>query len=156
MNCPACGNPVDKSDNFCPQCYVRIEPPSLWRKFLSLFQNLAKSGPHTINIKESVTIKTVGRDGEHHEYHSMDDVPPKIRSDIEALEGEAQKAKGNVLSVKETSQLVKGTTSNTISRKDVSVYKITDASGKERINHSLDEMPPEIRAAIKQAEEKLK
>jgi len=33
------------------------------------------------------------------------------------------------------------------------VYKIIDDSGVERTYHSLNEMPPEIRAAIKQAEE---
>ncbi len=43
-----------------------------------------------------------------------------------------------------------------IRRKNISVYKIVDESGVERIFHSLEEMPPEIRAAIAEAEEKSK
>ena len=156
MNCPACGNPVGESDHFCPKCYARIEPPGLWQKLLSLFKDVAKAGPHPLTITKSVTIKTVGRDGVRHEYHSLDDVPPKMRSEIEALEGEAEKVKGNEISVKETSHSLTGTLSTTISRKDVSVYKIVDAKGVEHIYHSLDEIPPDIRAAIEQAEGKLK
>jgi hypothetical protein len=155
MNCPECGNQVGDSDPFCPKCCACIEPLSLWRTFLSLFQRAARPGPHIVNIKKSVTIKTVGRDGEHHEYHSMDDVPPEIRSEIEALEEEAKKEKGNELSVTETSQTADAITSSIIRRKNVSVFKFIDASGVEHIYHSLDEMPPEIRTAIEQAKEKL-
>ena len=34
------------------------------------------------------------------------------------------------------------------------MYKIVDGSGVERIYHSLEEMPPEIREAIAKAEGK--
>jgi hypothetical protein len=33
-----------------------------------------------------------------------------------------------------------------IVRKNTQVFKIKDASGKEQVYHSLDEMPPETRA----------
>ena len=38
MNCPDCGIAVEKTDRFCPKCFARIEPPSLWRRLVSLFQ----------------------------------------------------------------------------------------------------------------------
>jgi hypothetical protein len=79
------------------------------------------------------------KDGGKHEYHSLDEAPPELRGEIEKLESEALK---------------ENIPSKVISRKSVSVYKIKDASGNERIYHSLDELPPEIRAAVEQAQKK--
>jgi hypothetical protein len=86
----------------------------------------------------------------------MEEAPSEIRAEIEALEKEAAQDKGNELSVTETSQTGDAVTSKSIYRKNVSVYKIVDESGVERTYHSLKEMPPEIRAAIAEAEEKSK
>ena len=47
-------------------------------------------------------------------------------------------------------------TSKIIRRKNVFVYKIIDESGVERTYHSLEEIPPEIRAAIEEAEKQSK
>jgi hypothetical protein len=107
-------------------------------------------------VKKSVIIKTVGEDGEQHEYSSMEEAPPKIRAEIEAIEREAAQQRGNELSVKETSQAGNAITLKKIHRMNISVYKITDDSGVERTYHSLEEMPPEIRAAIAEAENKSK
>jgi hypothetical protein len=106
--------------------------------------------------KESVTIKTVGEDGVEHEYSSMEEVPPEIRAEIETVEREAAQAKGKELSVTETSRRGNTITSKITHRKDFSVYKIVDESGVERVYHSLEEMPPEVRAAIAEAESKPK
>jgi hypothetical protein len=151
MNCPECGNPVENADKFCPKCYARIEPPGLWRRFLSLFQPSGKSTAHVFDIKRSVTIKTVGKDGERHEYHSLAEVPPELRSEIETLEVDASKEQADAL----TAQITDGTRLNFISKKSVTVFKIKDASGKERVYHSLEELPPEIRAAVEKAQRKL-
>ena len=155
MNCPECGSPVVESDRLCPRCCARIERPSLWRRFLSLFRGEAKRGRPVVNLKKSVTIKTVGASGEKHEYHSLAEVPPEIRSEIEALEAEAKQGKDNELSFMETSQGQDVFRSKFIRRQSVSTYKITDPSGAERIYHSLEEMPPELRAAIERATKKL-
>jgi hypothetical protein len=127
----------------------------LWRRFLSRFQGAARPALPIVNIKKTVSIKTVGADGEHHEYHSLAEAPPEIRAEIEALEAEAGKEKGNELSVVENSQAGNVFTSNVIRRKNVSVFKVIDDSGAERVYHSLDEMPPEIRTAFEQAQKKL-
>ena len=85
-------------------------------------------------------------------YSSLDEAPPEIRAEIEALEREALQQKGEELSVTERSQRGNALTSKTIHRKNVTVYKLVDESGVERVYHSLEEMPPEIRAAIAQAD----
>lgn len=114
----------------------------------------ASSGFGSNIVKKSVSIRTVGEDGQRHEYSSMEDVPPDVRAKIEALEREAMQERGDELSVTETSRTGNTIRSKTLKEKKVSVYKIVDASGVERIYHSLEEMPPEIRAAISDAEEK--
>ena len=82
--------------------------------------------------------------------------PPEIQSQIEALEKEAAQESGKELCVTETSQTGSAITSKTIREKNISVYKIVDESGVERVYHSLEEMPPKVRAAIAEAERKLK
>jgi hypothetical protein len=116
----------------------------------SLSQDGAKPGPNV--VKRSVTIRTVGEDGQAHEYSSMKEVPAEVRSEIEALEKEAAQETGTELSVTETSRTGNAIRSKIIRRKNVSVYKIVDESGVEWVYHSLEEMPPEIRAAIVEAE----
>jgi len=141
MNCPACGNAVAETDQFCPKCYARLEPPGLWRKFLSWLAPSGKSSSVLkINVTKNVSIKTSDKDGQHHEYHSLEEAPPELRAEIEKLETEALKdppAPGV-----------------TVTRKTFSTFKIQDASGNEKVYHSLDEMPPEIRAAIEEAQKK--
>ena len=151
MNCPGCGNAVEKGAQFCPNCYARIEPPGLWRRFLSLFQPAGTPARRIVNIKKTVNIKTTGKDGRRHEYHSLAEAPPEVRAEIEKLEAEALKEPGDTI-VSETSD---GRTSKIISEKSVSLFRVTDASGNVRTYHSLDELPPEIRAAMEQAQKKI-
>lgn len=152
MNCPQCGTAVAVTDQFCSKCFARLEPPGLWRRFLSLFQFAGQSRPHVLNIKKTVTIKTVGEDGQPHEYHSLDEVPPAMRAEIEKLESEVMKEKGDSMSFAETSPMGNAITSGIIKGKSVSVFKIKDASGNERIYHSLDQLPPHIRVLVERAQ----
>jgi hypothetical protein len=128
---------------------------------LAILAELGRQGRHWSKpgsniVEKSVTIKTVGEDGEQHEYSSMEEAPPEIRAEIETLEREAMQEKAKELSVTETSQRGNAITSKIMHRKDISVYKIVDESGVERVYHSLEEMPPEIRAAIAEAQNKSK
>jgi len=150
MNCVGCGQPVEKDAQFCPKCFARIEPPNLWRRFLSMFQAPVRPVRRIVNIEKTVNIKTTDKDGQVHEYHSLEEAPPEIRAELERLEAEALKEKGETI----VSQTSAGATSKIISEKKVSLFKVIDASGQERTYHSLDEMPPEIRAAMEQAQEK--
>ena len=148
MKCPDCGNPLEKQAQFCPKCYAKIEPPSLWQRFLSLFQSSAESPSRTFTIKKTVTIKT-NEDGERREYNSLEQAPPEIRSEIEKLQAEAEKeALGAPLS--------EGPGHKFVMKKTVSLFRVKDASGNERVYHSVEELPPEIRAAFEKASGKLK
>src|SRR5271163_1992154 len=151
MDCPGCGSPVEKEAQFCPKCYARIEPPSLWKRFVSLFQTTGTPARRTINLHKTVTIKTTDPDGTRHEYHSMAEAPPEIRAELEKIESEAMKdAGGSALS-----QTFDGATSTIFTKKSVSVIKMKDAAGNEKIYHSLGELPPQVRAAFERAKLKL-
>jgi hypothetical protein len=110
--------------------------------------------PQTTIMKKSVSITTTDADGTQHEYSSMEEAPPEIRSQLEALEKEADQQKGDAISITESSQQGSTFTSKVIQHKNISVYKIVDESGVEHTYHSLEEMPPEIRAAFEEAEKK--
>lgn len=140
MNCPECGNAVLETDQFCSKCFARLKPPSLWRKFLSLFQVVNTPQRHILTIKKTATIKTTDKDSQRHEYHSLDEAPPELRAEIEKLESEALK---------------ENVTPGMISKKSVTLFKVKDASGNERIYHSLDELPPEIQEAVRRAQDKM-
>lgn len=159
MACPACGNIVAVTDQFCPKCFARLEPPSLWRKFLSLFQPAIQSSNKShrplITIKKTVDIRTTDKDGVKHEYHSLNEVPAEMRAEIEKLESAALGGMGASTSASETSQAGSVTKSRFVFQKDVSVYKVRDVSGNERVYHSLEELPPEIRAAFEKARNKI-
>jgi Double zinc ribbon len=144
MNCPNCGNPIEAQAQFCPKCYAPIEAPSLWRKFLSLFAFKPRSGRPIVKIKKTITIRTKDKDGQQHEYHSVDELPPELAAEVKKLQSEALKD----ISYKSSSD---GLTTNITRRKSATIFKIKEPSGAERVYHSLDEMPPELRAAFEKA-----
>ena len=159
MACPACGTTVAVTDQFCPKCFARLEPPSLWRKFLSMFQtsNRAANKPrrHLVTIKKTVDIRTTDKDGIKHEYHSLDEVPLEMRAEFEKLESAALGEMGASPSATETSPEGDATKSRFVFKRNVSMYKVRNASGSERIYHSLEELSPEIRAALEKARNKM-
>jgi uncharacterized protein YrzB (UPF0473 family) len=112
-------------------------------------------GSHDMEVERSVSVKIVGEDGQEREYHSLEEVPPEIRAELAALEAAATRQKPDELSVTETSKGLTITTRTNVSR-DVTVYKFVDEQGVERVYHSLEELPPGIRAAAAEAERKLK
>jgi hypothetical protein len=149
MNCPACGTPVEKDAPFCPKCYARIEPPSLWLRFLRLFQTTGKPRRPVITIKKTVSIKTTDKDGQRHDYHSMEELPPELRAEIEKMESEAVKE-----GLSSSSSSSNDVTTKIVRKRTYSVFKVKDASGNEQVYHSLDELPSEIRAALEKAQQK--
>ena len=148
MKCPDCGNPVQPDAQFCPKCYARIEPPGLWQRLLWLIQGLITPSRPLIKVHKTVTIKTTDQQGQQHEYHSLAEVPPEMRAEVETLESEA---------LKDTfrSSSKPGFTATITTEKSVSLFRVKDASGKERVYHSLEELPPEIRAAVERIKKKV-
>ena len=143
MNCSACGNPVENGAQFCPKCFAPIAAPSFWQKLSSFFQPKKPPRP-LISIKKTVTIKSTDKDGVQHEYHSLDQLPPELAEEIKKLEG---------TSLKEVSKefVSEGLTAQMSFKKSISVFRIKDASGREQVYHSLEEMPPELRAVVEKA-----
>src|SRR5262249_15517916 len=145
MNCPDCGELLEANAQFCPKCFARIEPPGFWRRLFSVFRSSGKPRRPIITIQKTISIKTKDKDGQQHEYHSLEEVPPEIRTEIEKLESEAQK---KAITTSSSDGLI----TTVSSQKTFSVFRVKDASGNERVYHSLDELPPEIRKAIEQAQ----
>src|SRR5947209_1347128 len=128
MKCPDCGITVEKADRFCPKCYARIEPPGLWRRLLSFFQNVTKPGPHVVSIKKTVTIKTVDKDGASHEYHTLAEAPLELQKAVEKLEAEGvMKKEINSLSSEALTDASKAPQPGIVIRNKVSIYRIKDA-----------------------------
>jgi hypothetical protein len=149
MNCPDCGSPVERGAQFCPKCYARIEPPTLWQKLLGLFQSKPDRRKPIIEIKKTISIKTTGPDGQHHEYASLDELPPELRAEIEKAQAEGLK---QVFRSSSSDGLMAKVTTTFVSNRKVSLFKVRDPSGNERTYHSLEEMPPDLRAAFEEAQ----
>ena len=144
MKCPDCGELLEPDAQFCPKCFARIEPPGFWRRLFSSLIGRSKSRRPLVTIQKTISIKTKDKDGQEHEYHSLDAVPADFREEIQKLEAETLKE-----TLKHSSS--DGLTTFS-SKKTLSVFRVKDASGNERVYHSLDELPPEIKKAIEQAQ----
>src|SRR5215831_8416925 len=128
MNCPDCGEPLEPNAQFCPKCFARIESPGFWGRLFSVFKSPGKPRRPILKIQKTITIKTKDKDGQEHEYHSLNEVPPEMREEIQKLESEALTE-----SLKSSSS--DGLTTTFSSQKTISVYKVKDASGNERVYH---------------------
>src|SRR3974390_1860323 len=89
MNCPKCGNALQKDAQFCPKCSDRVEPPTLWQRFCALFQTGPKSPRLVVRVKKNITIRTTDKEGNQREFHSLEEAPPELRAEIEKLQSEA-------------------------------------------------------------------
>ncbi len=107
---------------------------------LSVFRTPRKP---LVRVEKRVTIKT-DMGGQRHEYHSLEEVPPEVRKELEELASQPWKT----ISQSSSSD---GRVIKTTSGKTLSTYKFTDEAGNEHIYHSLEEMPPELRTAVEQA-----
>ena len=149
MNCPDCGSPVEKEAQFCPKCYARIAPPTFWQKLLGLFQGPPSQRQPLIKITKTVSIKTTGPDGQTHEYRSLEELPPELQAEVKRAEAEGLK---QVFRSSCTHGPTTKVTTTVVTDSKVSLFKFRDASGNEHTYHSLEEMPPELRAAFEEAQ----
>jgi hypothetical protein len=134
MKCPRCDQPIDETDATCPHCSAPIKRPGFWQKLLGIFSS--QGGTSTVRVTKTVTVKKLNvvtnTGGERHEYHSLEELPPELRTTVQdALSGAA-------------------------SGKALKTYKLRDVLGNERTYHSLEEMPPEMRALIERVQDKSK
>jgi hypothetical protein len=142
---------VAVTDQFCSKCFNPLERPSFWRRLGAWFKSAAKPGTHTIILKKNVTLQTIDKDKVKHVYHSLAEVPPELRAEFEKLEADAIKSlDANPQSIVVSSDVQQPQPlqqeKKTVIRKNFQEFKFKDASGKEQVYHSLDEMPPQTRA----------
>src|SRR6266576_2064286 len=99
MKCSDCGHEVTAADRFCPKCCSVIRPPSLWQRFVAMFQR--RNSFTIVEAKKVATVLTTEivteRGGERHVYHSIEELPPEQRAEIERLKAEALGSKAERL-----------------------------------------------------------
>lgn len=104
-------------------------------------------------------IKTADADGQEREYASVEEEPMEIQSAIADFEAKVAEGKARESVVAESTPtgfvLRRETELKTTVHRDRQ-WTITDASGAKRTYHSLDEMPPGIRAAIEASDRRSK
>ncbi len=115
------------------------------RRFFSLFGGARRDRDPLLHVESDVIINTTDEEGRQREYHSLAEVPPDIREEIEKLKSQPWKEVSRSCSPDGLSRQV-------VRRKTLSEYRFVDEMGNERIYHSLEEMPPELRAAVEEAE----
>ena len=124
---------------------------SVWQSLASLFRNKRPPRAPIIRIEKAVAIKMTDEEGRQHEYHSLEEAPPEVRAEVERLKSGPWKETARWSSSDGRTTRM-GNTREATSKRTVSTYKVRDGAGNERIYHSLDEMPPELRAALEEAQ----
>lgn len=179
MACPKCGRVVAVTDQFCSGCFAPLQPPTFWRRLVSWFQSKSSPGTYPMDIKKTEnfeimeksemtpelqskseptvltkvikkteSFKIIGKSGEQHTYHSLAEVPPELRENCEKLEAQAMK---ELLSGQPSVDAPTPAQPGIITRRTSMVIRIKDSTGKVQTYHSLDEMPPEVRAKFEKA-----
>jgi hypothetical protein len=100
-------------------------------------------------VERSEKITMVDREGNRREYRSVEELPPAQRAQMEKLREDALKGQEDLL---QGLAAAKGDKPGLISRQTTSIYRVRDAAGNERVFHSLEELPPEMRAALQRAQ----
>jgi len=119
----------------------------MWRKIVEFFQNIGSSGKPLIKVTKRVSITTTDKTGERHHYGSLEEVPPELRAEIEKTTSEAlREGLDASSSEKQTASFI----SMGMNTRKFTRFAVKDALGNQRVYHSLDEMPPDVRATFEQ------
>lgn len=136
MNCRNCGSPIPEGQDPCPQCFTPVRKAGfLARLFGQMLRG--QNQPVAINVEKTLIrraehIEVVDESGERQVFHSIDDLPPDIRSRIESLRSGAPD-----VPFRET-------------------FTFKDETGQERTYHSVEEMPAEVRKIYEQVHNQFK
>lgn len=94
-----------------------------------------------VSRKDFQEFRIQDETGKEQVYHSLDEMPPELREAFEKAKPEA------TTEIQLTDDISMDTKKpGFIARKNFQEFRFKDASGKEQVYHSLEEMPPETRA----------
>lgn len=107
--------------------------------------------PGTIVSRKDFQEFRIQEMGKEQVYHSLDEMPPELREAFEKAKPETTKDLEVIKELDGEWQSSSGVSKGTqkpgfITRRDFQEFRFKDASGKEQVYHSLEEMPPEARA----------
>lgn len=98
--------------------------------------------------QERVHIHITDEFGQVHNYSSMNELPQEYRKAIDAIGKQPSADDSMNRSSTEVSQSGDAVITRTLEHRSSTQYIFRDESGREHIYHSLEEMPPELRAAV--------
>ena len=135
-HCEKCGAEIPEGSPVCRSCFEPVKREGFLSRLLRCFGGARVSMEKSASGTTQVRLVTRTRErfkirdaqtGELRVYDSLEEVPLEYREQIRQAREAATSGKGAAPII------------------------FTDASGKERIYHSPDEMPPELRALYEKA-----
>ena len=117
---------------------------------------VSDSSIYSIDSPERVHIQITDESGQVHDYSSVDELPQEYKKAIDAIAKKPSSQDGIDHSTTEVSQSGDAVITRTVEYRSATQYKFKDESGREHIYHSLEEMPPELRAAVIAAKQESK
>lgn len=98
--------------------------------------------------QERVHIQVTDEFGQVHNYASVDELPLEYRAAIDAIRKQPPSKADPNHSTTEVSQSGDAVVTRTVEHRSSTQYKFKDESGRDYCYHSLEDMPPELRAAV--------
>jgi hypothetical protein len=154
MNCHDCGALFDDGLGYCPACSAPVRRPGFWQRFWAGLRGCL--APRCVIVCKRVSnIESIeAATGERHTYQSLEELPAEIRAQLDALPPASEVKKlldlasdNRPMSAEMIAEFTRATGQKPLERFTF-VWK--DPTGKERVYHSLEEMPPEARAVYEQ------
>ncbi len=125
MYCSQCGTQLQEDQEVCPACDARVgkRKRGFWQRLLG-FLGTPVSSTTTV-IKEEKIVFLNEKTGTRTVFNSFDELPPEIKSKFE------QAKEGKLLVFNSFDELS---------------FTVRSSEGNEETYHSLEEMPPDVRA----------
>ena len=152
MYCSTCGADMVEGQDCCPACSAPVAKPGFLRRMAgALFTWLTDVRTSTVQVRRVERIEiTDPRTGKQRVFHSLEDLPPEVRAQVEASRGQ-----GHLIEERESITDAQGVKLEMTRTPSGVKFLYRDASGKEQTYLLPKDMPPEVRAIYERMEKAL-
>jgi hypothetical protein len=145
MYCQQCGAKLKEGMDLCGVCYTLVRKPGFWQRLAAGIGKWFTPRESGVMMEQVVTAKRIEyadpATGEKRVVHSLEELPPELRAQLEALRNGDPAAAGVVQSGQVTWKWTGAQTGP---------FNFHDAAGQTRTYQSIAEMPKEVRAMFEQ------